>query len=335
MPINKPFTYNTPRPKVWSVIGNKLENSPKTALEVLEQCDLNFEVALAETYAKFAPTKDKPRNGKLIPNVNTIYRTDNESIFGICSDRYEIIQNNKAFEFFDNIVGEGKAIYETAGSLYGGRVTFITAKLPKLIQVHGKDNIEEYLLFTNSHDGTTPVTIMFTPIRVVCENTLHSALSGAGARFTAKHTKSIVEKLDLARTILGITTKKAEELSQLFEVMSNKNIQDWQLKNFVHATFLTEKELTILAKTNSYEAADISTKKLNIIDSVLDYAENGIGQRLDTTKGTVFGAYNAITGYFQNVSSIKDHEKQYESIISGNAFNYTKKAFELSLSMIK
>lgn len=50
---------------------------------------------------------------------------------------------------------------------------------------------------------------------------------------------------------------------------------------------------------------------------------------METTAGTVFGAYNAITGYFQNVRNYKDGEAKFKSIIEGNAKLKGQTAFDL------
>ena len=53
-------------------------------------------------------------------------------------------------------------------------------------------------------------------------------------------------------------------------------------------------------------------------------------QQLNTTKGTVFGAYNAVTGYYQNVRNYKDDESKLQSIVmGGTAQAKAQRAFEL------
>ena len=98
------------------------------------------------------------------------------TIFGLVSEQYSPLQNSAAFEFFDPIVGKDAAIYHTPGRYLTGN-GFNIAKLPGCIRVVGDDITDKYLLLSNSHDGRSAIRITFTPIRVVCNNTLTQALS--------------------------------------------------------------------------------------------------------------------------------------------------------------
>ncbi|MBA4190801.1 MAG: alpha/beta hydrolase, partial [Planctomycetaceae bacterium] len=103
-------------------------------------------------------------------------RSDTKAILGVVSTGYRVFQNRAAFEFFDAIVQEKLAVYETAGSLRGGRQVWILARLPKTLRAAGEDEIRPYVLLTNSHDGSKALRMIPTTIRVVCANTLNLAL---------------------------------------------------------------------------------------------------------------------------------------------------------------
>ena len=89
---------------------------------------------------------------------------------GIVSDRYKVVQNQDAFQFTDELLGEG-VTYETAGSLQIGREFWMLARMPQQYIIAG-DEIAPYLVIMNSHDGGSGVKVAMTPIRVVCQNTL-------------------------------------------------------------------------------------------------------------------------------------------------------------------
>src|SRR6476659_1783755 len=158
--------------KAWHGLGQIVSDHPSSR-EALQFAGLDFEVAKL-------PNLHRLPDGKEVTSENSFftYRTDNQEILGdrLGSD-YEVVQNKDAFSFFDAIVGHKEGIlYETAGALGKGERIFITAKLPDYIRVGHDDLIEKYLFLTTSHDGSGSITAAFTPIRVVCNNTLTVAL---------------------------------------------------------------------------------------------------------------------------------------------------------------
>ena len=72
-----------------------------------------------------------------------------------------------------------------------GERIFITAKLTSYIRVGGGDDItEKYIFLTTSYDGIGSITAAFTPIRVVCQNTLNVAM-GSEADALEKHVAEV------------------------------------------------------------------------------------------------------------------------------------------------
>ncbi len=121
-------------------------------------------------------------------------------VLGVVTDRYKVVQNEEAFAFTDDLLGEGVA-YETAGSLQDGKRTWILAKLPQKYIISG-DEITPYMVFMNSHDGTGAIKVAMTPIRVVCQNTLNLAIIQAKRCWTTNHVGDINGKMDDARRTL-------------------------------------------------------------------------------------------------------------------------------------
>lgn len=251
-----------------------------------------------------------------VPNKFSTYRTDNNSVFGVVGDRYELVQNKDAFSFFDAIVGEGAAIFETAGALGQGEKVFISAKMPEQIRIAGTDDVSEmYVLLTNTHDGTGAIQACLTGVRVVCSNTMNAALSGSKNKISIRHTTNVKQNLENAHKLLGISHAYTEELNACFNVLAKKSITDTQVKKLIEDLFVSEKE--------------DSTRIKNIREAVMESYLTGVGQQ--NIIGTAWGAYNAITFYTSH-KEYKDSTSKFESIISGSGQKIGEKALNVLMN---
>lgn len=251
-------------------------------------------------------------DGTEIKNYKANIRSDDKSVLGIVSDRYKIVQNNEAFSFTDNIVGEtenGIVRYETAGSLNGGKRVWLLAKMPET-KILG-DEVEPYMCFSNAHDGTGAIKICMTPIRVVCNNTLSLALSGAKRSWSTKHIGNLDEKLAEARHCLGMATKYMTALDEEADRLANIKIDREQINEILDIMFpITEN--------------DSDRKKANI-QSIKDgyyicYAMPDLAQ----FKGTAWGAINAMADYVGHSAPKRNtanfEENRWGKIMDGHAW---------------
>jgi phage/plasmid-like protein (TIGR03299 family) len=263
-----------------------------------------------------------------VPNHYATVRTDTDQVLGVVGKDYEIVQNVDAFTFFDAIVGGKEGIlYETAGALANGSRIFITAKLPDYIRVGRNDCIERYLFMTTSHDGLGSIQIAFTPIRVVCRNTLNAALANQVNCIKIRHTASATDKLKEAHKMMGISNSLSEELEAIYNRWSRVRITDREVKKLIQLAMAPSKE--VLANVQKGADDELSTHFNNMVDDVFQYAMISPTQQEETTKGTLFGAYNAVTGYFQNVRNFKTDEAKLKSIIYGTGLQRSQSAFDL------
>jgi phage/plasmid-like protein (TIGR03299 family) len=310
--------------KAWHGLGQIIDSYP-TSAESLIYAGLNF------TVDKLPNIQRLPGGQETISKASFFnYRTDTGAILGdrIGAD-YQIIQNIDAFTFFDSIVGGGDGIlYETAGALGNGERIFITAKLPDYIKVGNDDLIEKYIFLTTSHDGTGSVTAAFTPVRVVCANTLAAAMRDMSNTVRIRHTTGARERLKQAHKVMGISNKLADTMQDIFNQWSKTRITDPQVKRLIQIAMAPNKETLDRLQMGDFEG--LSTTYKNTVDKVFEYAMSSPTQQSGTTKGTVFGSYNAVTGYFQNVCAFKNEEAKVDSIMyGGNAQTRTQKAFNL------
>lgn len=322
----------------WVFNGVTAVGDCETSQEVIKKAGLDWTVSKCELQGK-VPTE----YGFSFPPVKrwyATYRTDDNTPLGIVKGKYTPVQNIDAFRFFDNAIENGNADWYTAGSLDGGRQIFISAKLPNSINI-GNDEVDNYLIFTNSHDGSSGVKIMIAPVRVICFNMLNAAYKSSSAYISFKHTTNVHSKIDIATEILGITDVKIKSFKELCEELAKKKVNDGFAEKFITDFYLTTEEQNLLKGTHftykdvinkrwaALEAANISTRKANMIIDNIDYMYGGIGQK--EILGTAWGVLNGITGYYSNVDN-NEGENRFNTLLYGDRANKIKRATELLMA---
>ncbi|MBL7706768.1 MAG: DUF945 domain-containing protein [Taibaiella sp.] len=332
------YSFFSVKQKAWHGLGQIVNKHPKSE-EAIIHAGLDFEVVKSPLYTKGSGIIETAHGIEVgsseieVPNCFANIRTDNNCVLGVVGNDYHIIQNKDAFSFFDAIVGGGNGIlYETAGALGQGERIFITAKLPDYIRVgNGDDVTEKYIFLTTSHDGSGSITAAFTPVRIVCQNTLNAAFRNMNNVVRIKHTAGAKERLDNANKIMGIANTMSNQLEGVFNNWTRVKITDQQVKKLIQLALCPNDETLALIKKGADD--DISTAFKNIVEDAFAYAMISDSQQLDTTKGTLFGAYNAVTGYYQNVKKFKDDEDKLKNIVlGGTAQKRSQNAFDLCIS---
>lgn len=319
--------------KAWHGLGQIVEGYP-TSAEAIKFAGLDYKVEKRKLFTYDNENNNgNPDNDIIIPEIEVpnfyaTMRTDTEQVLGVVGKDYEVVQNGEAFSFFDAIVGGDGIMYETAGALGKGERIFITAKLPDYIKVGNDDLIEKYLFLTTSHDGFGSITTAFTPIRIVCNNTLNAAFRNCSNSIKIRHTQNAKERLEEAHKVMGISNRLSGYLETAFNQWAKVRITDEKVKQLIQLAMVPNKE--VMHNLQVGQLDELSTNFKNMCDNVYEYAMTSPTQQTETTKGTVFGAYNAITGYFQNVRSYKDEEAKLKSLLFGGTGQLrTQKAFHL------
>ena len=300
----------------WHQLGRRLDK-PATATEAMEAANLDYTVVKK-------PLKAIIHNKHYadVPNAFATVRTDTNVVLGVVGSRYEPVQNRDAFSFFDPLVDRSEAIYHTAGVLGKGEKIWLLAKLPDYIRVGKKgDPIEKFVLLYNSHDGSSVVRCKLTPIRVVCNNTLTAALSGAEQEVRIRHTPSATEKLQEAHKLLGLTNQLYTQLDYIFNRMALRKVSPQQLVEYCKTLVPDNPE------------AENNTRTENIRNQIL-YLHDDIPEA-KMHKGTLFGLVNATSEYCDHNGDQKDPSKQLRSIwFGGSGEQLKQRAFKLAESML-
>ena len=216
----------------WHGLGTRVNEVLKSK-EALTEAGLDWNVIQEPIYTE---TKE------LIEGYKANVRDTDRHVLGVVTDRYKIVQNQEAFAFTDELLGEGVR-YETAGSLQGGRKVWLLAHLPHEYIISG-ERISPYLVFFNSHDGSGAIKAAITPIRVVCQNTLNLALSTAKRSWSMIHTGDIKGKMQEAKDTLFMAEKYMDNLGKEFETLRRKKLTDEQVLEYIEILLPLEEDST-------------------------------------------------------------------------------------------
>ena len=260
------------RQPAWHGLGTIVQEAP-TSADALHLAGLDWEVNPNPVFT------DK---GIEIPNYKANIRSSDNSVLGIVTDRYKIVQNKEAFAFTDALLDEG-VTYESAGSLRNGKTIWLLAKMPEK-SILG-DKFDPYVCFTNSHDGTGAVKVCCTPVRVVCWNTLNIALSSASRCWSTKHVGDMAYKLEEAKYTLGMTNKYMSKLDEEADKLANMKISEDEIHKILDEMFPVNEN-----KDSDRKKANVESAKNEIM---ICYMAPDIAKFL----GTKYGFLNAVSDW--------------------------------------
>lgn len=304
----------------WHGLGKKIEKAA-TAAEAIEAAGLNWAVSKQAIQVI---------NGPVIAGKYATVRQDTGAALGVVGDVYRVLQNKEAFSFFDAVVGSKEAIYHTAGALGEGEIIWILAKLDGVIQVKGHDITEKFLLLTNRHDGAGSVRIMFTPIRVVCQNTLNLALAD-GSEFQAKlkHCSTMGMKVNEVRDALGIVNQKFAFFETAAQKLATVDLTREAFNSYLQNVGIMPKDLASLQGRSK-------TLAENAIQEVTQMFEHGRGNDMPGVKGTLWAAFNGVTEYVDYARTSRGGvDSRAKSLLFGSGAALKQKAWDEALALAR
>ena len=299
----------------WHGLGTVLENAP-TIEEGIKIAGLDWDVTLR-------PIVTNDTDNISVDTHKIVIREDNKLPLGVVSNNYKALQNKEAFSFFEPFIENDMATLETAGSLFNGKKVFILAKLNSDNMVVDKnDEIEKYILLSNSHDGSQALRVGFTPIRVVCNNTLSLAENtNASQLIRVTHKGNIVETLQDLRETMDLVNQQFIATEEKYRYLATRNVNVNDLKKYVKQVFSVKKIEDII--NDKEEKEQIEAERKRLIARVEEIFE------LEPVHNA-WTMYNSVN-YYMNHERGKSLENRYNSMWFGYSKRQDEKALKLAL----
>lgn len=268
----------------------------------------------------------------LLSSHYALVRDTDQKILGICGQDYQPTQNHDVFEFFDKFCKAGDMKMETAGSLSGGKRVWGLAKINGGFMLGGKDEVEGYILLDNPHIWGRSLQILFTPIRVVCNNTLTAALRGNQNQentFRMSHDRAFDDEIKLqAAEKVGLAMKALDVFKDKAEFLASKRAKDQKVMQFF--SNLVNPDLFQTAQDLSEDGTVNRSDLGRTVNRLLDIVHTQPGADLKTSAGTWWGAFNAVTYYYDHVAGT-DQDKRLTSAWFGSAATRKRQALDLAV----
>jgi len=304
------FRHETP----WHGLGVKIEEAPSTE-QAIVLAGLNWEVG-----KKTLVTQD---DQQVVPAFATYRKADNK-VLGVVGPKYEPLQNRDAFAWFNLLVESGDVSLETAGSLKEGKRVWVLAAINRdPIEVAKDDIVKKYILLSNSHDGTLSVRLGFSPIRVVCNNTLTLAESDkAGSELIrVRHSKRTSETLEKLREVINVADRQFQATAdQCYKLLANTQINAEDLRKYIKL---------VMEMPMDKPLSKPATQTVELIEELF---QAGRGNDLPGVKGSYWAAYNAITenlSYFRG----RNQDSRLDSLWFGDGAQINRSALAIAARM--
>lgn len=253
----------------WHGLGKEVpaDLSPE---QMMIAAGLDWKVEPIKTYAEI-------QGKQVYTGMNALVRSTDSHILDVVPDTWNPLQNEEAFEFFNDFVKAGDMSMNTAGSLRNGQIVWGLAKVNESFDLFDGDVVDSYLLFTCPHKFGQSIDVRLTPIRVVCNNTITLAL-GQKVDNMVKVSHRRKFDGDQVKMTLGIASEKMEKYKEMAEFLGNKKASQETMVEYITRVF------PAMSKTK--EVSKPAQKAIAVIESQpgAQYAE-----------GTFWQAFNAVT----------------------------------------
>jgi phage/plasmid-like protein (TIGR03299 family) len=250
----------------WHGLGTQIPND-LTPEQILKTAKLDWTVEKQDIFLA---------NGTVLSDKALVRSTDSK-VLDIVSNKWNPVQNEEAFEFFNDFVLSGNMEMHTAGSLKGGQIVWALAKVKESFEIFGGDVVDSYLLFSNPHKFGTSVDVKFTPIRVVCNNTLTYALSNSvNNQVKMNHCRKF--NGDVVKETLGISKEILAKYKEQALFLGSKKFNTESIVGYFERVF---------PKTSGEDVTSRNAVK------AMEYLESQPGAKY--AEGSFWQAFNTVT----------------------------------------
>jgi phage/plasmid-like protein (TIGR03299 family) len=294
----------------WHGLGVKVP-ADLTPTQMLEAAGLDWTVSKAPAFAMVA---DEP----VAIGQSALVRSMDNAILDVVSDDWNPVQNEEAFDFFNEFVAAGDMEMHTAGSLQDGKIVWGLAKIKESFELFKGDKIDSYLLFSNFHKYGHSTDVRFTPIRVVCNNTLTLSLNSKVERMAKISHRKVFEPTAV-KEMLGIATDKLAKYKDMASFLGSKKAKEENIVEYFTRVFP-------VSGSNETKKKEVS-KSAQLAMDIL-HTQPGA----EFAEGTWWQPFNAVTFLTDHLAG-RSADSRLTSAWYGSNKGVKTRALELAIEM--
>ncbi len=308
----------------WHGLGTRVPSTVGST-EMIEAANLAWRVEKVPAPGARLLDSEKKLYDRYLVQRDPVGTEEETVAFAIVGQAYEPVQNADAFRFFEPFVDAKWAEFHTAGALGNGERVWVLAKLNSQICIGEDDVIDRFILLSNTHDGTSAVTVRFTPIRVVCQNTLNLAQKEGKAAISFRHSRNVLDHIAKAQVseLKFLIDKVFSEAETLFGQLALRSVRTVDIDRYLHLLF---------PQTDEHKRRGQEPERWIRIRSILD--DDKVTPT--ATRGTLWALYNAVVRDEDfRASRESGADARLERVWFGRGQDMKLKALENARSMLK
>jgi len=302
------FAYLASDGTPWHGLGQALEDG--TSLDAWrEAAGMDWKIRRSEI--RFNVSRENEVLIKM-PEQHVLFRSDNNQPLGVVSNRYQVVQPGEVIEFFRDIAKAGGLELSAAGTIYGGKRFWATAKIGEAAPASVADKIGGYILISTSADGSLSTEVRRTTVRTVCKHTLQMAMADAPASVKVTHRSTFDP--DSVKDFMGLNTAAWDAFRHTVTRLANVAMHE-------------------------EEAADVAVQVFGGGDKVRETAGfkkvmdlfngSGMGAMMDGVFGTRWGFLNAVTEYADHHVRARTDENRFVASQWGAGADLKRRTLDL------
>jgi len=238
-------------------------------------------------------------NNQTFHNQNVLYRSDTNAPLSVVTNRYKAVQPKEVLEFFRDLVDESGFRIHTAGTLKGGKHLWALAETGKYGEITKGDGVGGFLLLSTSCDKSLATTARFTTVRVVCNNTLTSAVSDRSHCVSLSHVS--VFDHEVVKAKLGTAVQSFGAFLEMGKYLQKQKLDIFQAHEFV---------LELIKPVNQVKAED---SKNNRTYRKIMQLFDGEAKGFELAGWTKWGMLNAVTEYYDHHAPSRSNDARLDN----------------------